>query len=62
MKVRDLIAELQKHDADLLVFRDNDWGHHEPPTVTIEFVVVDDDEIASPGSEGGDGAIKVVMI
>ena len=51
MKVRDLIAELQKHD-----------GYHEPPTVTIEFVVVDDDEIASPGSEGEDGAIKVVMI
>jgi hypothetical protein len=62
MKVRDLIAELQKHDPDMLVFRDDDWGYHEPPMVTIEFVVVDDDEIASPGSEGEDGAIKVVMI
>jgi hypothetical protein len=62
MKLRDLIAELQKHDPDMLVFRDDDWGYHEPPKVTIEFVVVDADEIAFRGSEGEDGAIKVVMI
>jgi hypothetical protein len=62
MKVRDLIAELQKHDPDMLVFRDDDWGYYEAPTVTIEFVVMDTDEIASPGSKGEDGAIKVVMI
>jgi len=38
MKVRELIAELHKHDPDMLVFRDDDWGYHEPPTVTIGFV------------------------
>ena len=57
MKVRELIAELHKHDPDMLVFRDD-----EPPTVTIGFVVLDADEIGSPGSQGKDGAIKVVMI
>jgi hypothetical protein len=62
MKVRELIAELHKHDPDMLVFRDDDWDYHEPPTVTIGFVVLDADEIGSPGSQGKDGAIKVVMI